>query len=52
MIAYNPPCGQVCRQCLEVFFRKYPNDLLRGTAYTALEKLLTCKIPLAGKIGG
>jgi hypothetical protein len=37
---------------LEVFFRRHPNDLVRSTAYTALERLLACRVPLAGKPGG
>jgi len=51
MVATRPPANQTCRQFLDAFFTKYPNEQLRSESAGVL-LLLARKIPMPGKAGG
>lgn len=51
MAAIQPPSNQTCRQLLDAFFTKYPNQRLRDESAGVL-LLLTRKVPMPGKPGG
>lgn len=52
MIAMNETVDQACQPLLAAFFRKFPNARLQVKVNHIMKKLLTLKIPMAGKPGG
>jgi len=51
MAATRPPSSQTCRQFLDAFFTRYPNERLRAESAGIL-LLLARKMPMTGKAGG
>jgi len=52
MVAMNPLLNQTCRQLLDAFFAKFPNEQLRGDSGGVLLRLLARKVPGGGRRGG